>query len=1153
MAEQNNLSSGPVTLDIIKDELPKIQQNTGLENFSQNLDSRLTYIESQLKKSDLSPEERKIYEEYIQSALNLKEKGFNWTQETQNSLKNLLSQIQTLHSLYIETVLRNELQNNLKALESHEKLSIDNLDGRIDSLLSVVNLSWIEKIPVLKEKGKELLQYEPIIQWLAGASIIRALEQNGYSLYFKSNNTVQVVARDKNIKDEQAIQAKFNAYLAKSAVLPRVLQSGMLYVQPSFAEYRNAVLDASGNIIDPARTDIKSYVEFLRKKPSNELTPQEQVFLRTQQNFDQGLKFRELLKQNAEYQKLVGIVAASPGNEWIRSLLAQPNTPTQSPKTELDTSVPPSVPSTGAGMVGEWIWKLGGLIGKLAWAGAGGGIRVIGEVFSEATKHGGAWGALAVIGGLIFSIWKWGFWKTLGGLFAVWLADSASRGEISLPKTDKKPDTAEAPPQGVASWAIASAEASKPTEWTQEAPQKLDYTSLIATAMGIDNPHEATIDAEKAHISVLESASYDSLVAFYIDKKTDAGDKVKESLGYATLSAERKKKIDDLLNPDNKSWQEVIIKLLNYLQSQDTVKNMKPEDRQWKTLKQMIDAVVEGKNIPASAPAEWESTQWNVTPPPEVFTMSDGHSNLYLLSRLITQGYIPQLSDNTWAGAKDQSWYKKIWSGMTYFAWDGGPLTNNKDSKNPLVWAWHNGLQKKVGDFALAAAQDEKSMITQSLEAMKAKNIDSKALIEAELLQRQWRVDAIENALKKQPFDLKDLQKAMSDYEKSVKTKWEILWNKLGMKWWANWPRIFKSVDAGAYVRKAEWIVDSEKKKWLWDGKIWTIDEWRTFIDNQIRINGSYNINIDWISYDITWKTPDGRYTLVSNVDQTGHYFKIEEIIDSRNKQVIEWLRIEKMNEAVRLGEEIDAKKKTVLEKFTAWDAEKTSVEKQNAAMAALEDYNKRVIDANGKLSDSFALMTEAQAKELWKKLPKSGWLSEFIADNTKWTQFGWADKVDAWTAGTNYVKWARRGFVWVGLLSIAYNSGWWFTDLVKDGKIGTAMTRMLDLGIGMVPFLWAAHDILILNSKDYERWMLGADMSVEERNMRKAMVVLGIIPGVGIAVKWAGHVVKSGALLTVGGTVLKSGNMARSVAMYGMLGMSIVSTGFDIQEKLSK
>jgi hypothetical protein len=92
--------------------------------------------------------------------------------------------------------------------------------------------------------------------------------------------------------------------------------------------------------------------------------------------------------------------------------------------------------------------------------------------------------------------------------------------------------------------------------------------------------------------------------------------------------------------------------------------------------------------------------------------MSEGHGFLYLLSRLITKGYIPQLSDHTWSGAKDQTFYKKIWSGMTYYLWDGGPLTNNKDSKNPLVGAWHNGLQEKVAAFTLVHVQDEKSMIT---------------------------------------------------------------------------------------------------------------------------------------------------------------------------------------------------------------------------------------------------------------------------------------------------------------------------------------------------------------------------------------------------------------------------------------------------------
>lgn len=38
----------------------------------------------------------------------------------------------------------------------------------------------------------------------------------------------------------------------------------------------------------------------------------------------------------------------------------------------------------------------------------------------------------------------------------------------------------------------------------------------------------------------------------------------------------------------------------------------------------------------------------NNPPPAEIFTLSEGHSDLYLLSRLVMRGYIPQLSDNMW-------------------------------------------------------------------------------------------------------------------------------------------------------------------------------------------------------------------------------------------------------------------------------------------------------------------------------------------------------------------------------------------------------------------------------------------------------------------------------------------------------------------------
>lgn len=72
----------------------------------------------------------------------------------------------------------------------------------------------------------------------------------------------------------------------------------------------------------------------------------------------------------------------------------------------------------------------------------------------------------------------------------------------------------------------------------------------------------------------------------------------------------------------------------------------------------------------------------------------------------------------------------------------------------------------------------------------------------------------------------------------------------------------------------------------------------------------------------------------------------------------------------------------------------------------------------------------------------------------------------------------------------------------MKDGKIGTAMTSVLDLGIGMVPFVGSIHDAIILSSEDYERFMLGRKLTDDERAMRKTMIVLGAIPGVGMIVK---------------------------------------------------
>lgn len=97
---------------------------------------------------------------------------------------------------------------------------------------------------------------------------------------------MKAVAKDPKIQNEQDVELKINAYLKKSATLPRALQAGSLYLQPSFEKYRESVTDKDGKIINPSGTDMKSYVEYLRKKPSNELTAQEKVFLSSSQHYD---------------------------------------------------------------------------------------------------------------------------------------------------------------------------------------------------------------------------------------------------------------------------------------------------------------------------------------------------------------------------------------------------------------------------------------------------------------------------------------------------------------------------------------------------------------------------------------------------------------------------------------------------------------------------------------------------------------------------------------------------------------------------------------------------------------------------------------------------------------------------------------------------
>ncbi len=65
-------------------------------------------------------------------------------------------------------------------------------------------------------------------------------------------------------------------------------------------------------------------------------------------------------------------------------------------------------------------------------------MKVLADVFSSATKEGGPWGGLAVLGGIIAAFWKLGFWNTLGGIFGIGVLSEATAGRIDLGKEMNK-------------------------------------------------------------------------------------------------------------------------------------------------------------------------------------------------------------------------------------------------------------------------------------------------------------------------------------------------------------------------------------------------------------------------------------------------------------------------------------------------------------------------------------------------------------------------------------------------------------------------------------------------------------------------------------------------------------------------------------------
>lgn len=1124
----------PVTVEVLREEFPRIQKTQTLGEIKDDLDRRLSFIQEKLQDPAITQSDRNFYESYLQelSRMNIPD----LSGDTKKSLQALLqiAKRPTVVEDNLQASIKTQLEKELSSLDGPiDKMTPDALDGMLSVTHKILHPSWLEKMPWIRDKMNEIRQYDPMIQGFTGATIIRKLQKLGYSIHFTTPNQIKVISSQPDARD---IETKLNLHLAVSPVLSWALQSGLLYTSSSFESYRKSVTNEKGEFIDPSKVSLPEYIKYVNRKQLRDRDLSEKAFLISARNLENNINvFQKSLLQYKDYPKFIANVAEITEDKDVRDLL---------PKTKENSGndVPPN---SLAGLAGKWIGQVGWIIGKVAGAGAWGGMRVLGEAISEAYKHGGGWGVLAIIGGLWWSIFSSkgpGFWKTLGGIFGIGLADSASRGEFkwlggnnetSISGTNGAPAAAASAPAGTSSAQLPRGRQEKLQKKATPAP--LTDVDLMDCALDEDGTgNSEKKEKEKKVISTIQGMNFEALKKALENDDVVSWQSAIDSAGVIEWTSAYTDLVA-VIRHDNTFARDTMKNYIGYLAANEHFMAKRIDGTSKMTVKQVSDHIIAEENKKKQDVKESETIQeW--TPSPDVFTMSEGHGFLYLLSRLITKGYIPQLSDHTWSGAKDQTFYKKIWSGMTYYLWDGGPLTNNKDSKNPLVGAWHNGLQEKVAAFTLVHVQDEKSMITAAFEAMKKKsqNIDGKALLEAELLDRKAKVDALENVLKTQPLNEKDFKNALAAYEASVKTKWEIVGNKLGMKWWANGWKIFKWVDGDVYRQKAEWIVSKEKVP-VTEADLERIKSDKTLIE------------IDGKKYQIT-KIESGN-VFYSQVHEDGKLawnwkMRVNDCIAKINRP-IEVARIQ--SEAIQFGKDIDTKKDAVLSAFDEWNKAPEDAGKKQSAITALKEYNKLVTETNVKAPEKLALLTESEAKALGAKTKVGGWLANFIHTNTTGSQFGWADKVDKWTTDTNYLKWARRGFVWVGLLSIVYNSREWFTDLIKDGKIGSAMTRMLDLGIGMVPFVGAVHDATILFSEDYERWMLGAKMSPEEREMRKLMIALWVIPGVGIVVKWAGNYVKSGAMLATGSTVLKSGNLARSVATYSLLGMSLVHATYDI------
>ncbi len=63
----------------------------------------------------------------------------------------------------LESELLAALKNQTDVLKTSEQITPDNIEGILINTHKILGLSWIENVPGMKEKAREILKYQPLI------------------------------------------------------------------------------------------------------------------------------------------------------------------------------------------------------------------------------------------------------------------------------------------------------------------------------------------------------------------------------------------------------------------------------------------------------------------------------------------------------------------------------------------------------------------------------------------------------------------------------------------------------------------------------------------------------------------------------------------------------------------------------------------------------------------------------------------------------------------------------------------------------------------------------------------------------------------------------------------------------------------------------